>query len=85
MYYLPFYSMTLLVDMSQLRFIKILTGWIRDTLTLLLSLCYGYYCYWCSAAFIDAIITNTNTNTISACCTITISLLSLPFPFLPFG
>ena len=78
MYYLPFYSMTVLVKISQLRFIKILTGWIRDLL-----LCYGYYCYWCSAAFIDAIATNTNA--ISACCTITISLLSLPFPFLPFG
>ena len=83
MYYLPFYSMTVLVKISQSRFIKILTGWIRDTLAVLLSLCYGYYCYWCSAAFIDAIITNTIT--ISACCTITISLLSLPFPFLPFG
>lgn len=82
MYYLPFYSMTLLVDISQLRFIKILTGWIRDTITLLLLLCYDNYCYWCPAAFIDAI---TITNTNSACCTITISLLSLPFPFLPFG
>ena len=34
--------MTVLVKISQLRFIKIPTGWnVGDTLTLLLSLCYG--------------------------------------------